>query len=64
MKYFYNPGCGKRMVEVSSRYIANGEDAAHGNWPWHAALYMGNIYFCGGTLINEQFVITAAHCVE
>ncbi|XP_052762572.1 uncharacterized protein LOC128205159 isoform X2 [Mya arenaria] len=55
--------CGKRMVPMSP-YIVNGEKAKPGAWPWHAALYFGNQYFCGGTLINHEFVLTAAHCVE
>ncbi|XP_052249271.1 uncharacterized protein LOC127857034 [Dreissena polymorpha] len=56
-------GCGKRMVYLN-RFIVNGENAEPGTWPWQAALYFGNQYFCGGTLINREFVLTAAHCVD
>ncbi|KAL4217908.1 Enteropeptidase [Mactra antiquata] len=56
-------GCGKRMLDVENK-IVNGEAAPKGFWPWHVALYFANQYFCGGTLINENFVLTAAHCVD
>ncbi|XP_058813003.1 CLIP domain-containing serine protease B10-like [Topomyia yanbarensis] len=46
--------------------IVNGADAKISDWPWHAAVrqHSGNQpeYVCGGTLISEWFVVTAAHC--
>ncbi|XP_055591495.1 serine protease easter-like [Uranotaenia lowii] len=46
--------------------IVNGVDAKISDWPWHAAIrqYSGGQpeYVCGGTLISERFVLTAAHC--
>ncbi|ETN57792.1 serine protease [Anopheles darlingi] len=32
-------------------------------YPWMAALYDNGSFFCGGTLINDRYILTAAHCV-
>ncbi|GBL72282.1 Proclotting enzyme [Araneus ventricosus] len=43
--------------------IVGGNDADRKAWPWMVALLNNkNKFFCGGSLINNQYVITAAHC--
>ncbi|XP_069488731.1 chymotrypsinogen B2-like [Ambystoma mexicanum] len=49
------------VVKDYSRII-NGEDAVPHSWPWQVSLQYNGFHFCGGSLINENWVVTAAHC--
>lgn len=43
--------------------IVGGTDADRKAWPWMVALLNSKKkFFCGGSLINSQYVLTAAHC--
>ncbi|XP_064473610.1 chymotrypsinogen B2-like [Ornithodoros turicata] len=46
--------------------VVNGREAVPGSWPWHAGIHYppswDSLYFCGATLIDDQHVLTAAHC--
>uniref|UniRef100_A0A4Y0BVR1 Peptidase S1 domain-containing protein n=1 Tax=Anopheles funestus TaxID=62324 RepID=A0A4Y0BVR1_ANOFN len=57
--------CGKR--KVVNFLIVNGTEAKDGYWPWHVALFHNNarsfIYACGGTILDQNTVLTAAHCL-
>ncbi|KAG0431275.1 hypothetical protein HPB47_021944 [Ixodes persulcatus] len=49
--------------------IVGGENALLLEFPWMISLRLftppniTSTHFCGGSLINSQFVITAAHCI-
>eukprot|EP00062_Callorhinchus_milii_P001032 gi/632935707/ref/XP_007891039.1/ PREDICTED: coagulation factor IX [Callorhinchus milii] len=43
--------------------IVGGTDCEKGQCPWQVLLVNGNgVGFCGGSILNERWVITAAHC--
>merc|ERR1712213_116166 len=52
----------ERANEAGAK-IVNGWDADQGEWPWIAALLNNNRQFCGGSLITQKHILTAAHCV-
>lgn len=49
--------------QISSRIVGGDEVTDSTLYPWIVSLKYRGLHFCGGTLINEKWVLTAAHCV-
>lgn len=72
----YNPGlieenCGVSAIEAEedvTGLINGGQRVIRGQFPWLVAYFYNNKYntdfICGGSLISQRLVITAAHCVH
>ncbi|XP_033105632.1 low-density lipoprotein receptor-related protein 2-like isoform X2 [Anneissia japonica] len=52
--------------EDDSFRIVNGKDAVRGSAPWMVRLYhfRQKKHFCGGNILNSEWIVTAAHCMN
>ena len=65
----FGTSCGVQSIPTKNNYqenkIINGIESSKGSWPWMASLrktYRSE-HFCGGVLISNRVVVTAAHCI-
>ena len=63
-------GLAKRIKfgrEVGAGRIIGGESTEVNEYPWQALVIIRNesfVRFCGGSVISDSWVLTAAHCLE
>jgi len=65
-------GCGQSKyanagdMNLPAGFIVGGQDAQANEFPWQVSLRRKatNSHFCGGSIISNQWVLTAAHCVQ
>ncbi|XP_055907216.1 transmembrane protease serine 9-like [Eupeodes corollae] len=54
----------KKCGVTTTRRIVGGKVAAVNELPWLTLITYNNTIQCGGTLINDRYVLTAAHCIR
>ncbi|CAK6437382.1 unnamed protein product [Pipistrellus nathusii] len=57
------------LLEVCARHwradeskVLGGQECKSNSQPWQTALFQGDQLLCGGVLIDDNWVLTAAHC--
>ncbi|KAJ8950134.1 hypothetical protein NQ314_007987 [Rhamnusium bicolor] len=53
----------RSIILAQQTRIVNGTDATEGEFPYAVSLRRNSSHTCGGTILNEKFILTAAHCV-
>ena len=57
-----NSTCGCSLKPAIVTKIVGGEPADDDTWGWAVSIRSKNNHFCGGSLISDSLVLTAAHC--
>ena len=60
--------CGQVNLKSSQGRIVGGKEASEGQFPWLAQIWISkgasDKFICGGSLITDNVLVTAAHCIE
>jgi secreted trypsin-like serine protease len=54
-------GCGP--TKMTPRIVGGTEAVPH-SFPWQVALFIDDSYFCGGSIISNEWILTAGHCLD
>ena len=59
----FHPDCGQKPPP--SMRVINGSVTFANEYPWMAQMAVKGYgpHYCGGTVINDEYILTAAHCV-
>lgn len=52
-----------RPIEIRMPRVIGGDETDPGEFPWAASIKLNGQPICGGSLIGQSWILTAAHCV-
>lgn len=60
--YVLRAACG---IGYPGTRIVGGSEVRENEYPWMASLWNAKRkFFCGGSIVTDQYVLTAAHCLR
>ena len=60
----YGSALSQEEVRPFGRRIVGGEKTDIKDHPWQVALQFRGTFYCGGSIIAEKWILTAAHCFK
>ena len=57
-----NASCGCSLNPASVSRIVGGEGAGLATWDWAVSISIDDSYLCGGSILSDLWIISAAHC--
>ncbi|XP_039746096.1 trypsin-1-like [Pararge aegeria] len=53
-----------RVVTRVDKRIVSGQEASIEDYPYQVSFIVNKSYFCGGFIVSERYILTAAHCAQ
>ncbi|KAM9254134.1 serine protease 38 [Dugong dugon] len=53
------PACGRPRTHGR---VMGGLSVPEGKWPWQVSVHYSGSHVCGGSILNEYWILSAAHC--
>lgn len=53
-----------QKLHTRHKRIVGGNVSVDGAWPWQVALFLDGLQVCGGSLIDDEWIVTACHCFK